>query len=582
MGPYANIANEERDSFKRYRPGTEHQQSVVGVIRQGVGPSGVVKKYNFNGRWEVAAGQEFVTADFQIDFWRNEPRPIVLPNQSYRTIYTGFKHSAHVIQVDSVEQNLALTNRLLGEREPETPGLCAQLRRNQMSLLADPLVKGMYKEIADSLSFPLYKHRDWERLEHYADPHPKRLPRIFAQWQLSFGREANEQYTNYAIANLKPLEYAKPNKVGRTVIDMTCPASLLCAWLIGDFKKQTGNVVYRFKHEGTTLSIMFGSDASFETVSDAFQYLHECESDLNFLYFSDDMCVSYRNGRGVHFKNIDISGCDRSHTDDLFLQFRDLFPIELRHEAQAAIDQCKLPLLVYPPEYKKHNTKKNKAFPYVLLNPLTYNLYSGSTITTSMNNVACMLIAFSSMMLHAHITGDFRTSAENAGYLVTIVDCQNFEDLQFLKQSPVFVGGKVVSIPNLALYLRSVGVVNGSLKGEPHDVYRRLVAANLACMYSRVSSPVIEEAKRHFGQALEKDIQLLYEEHKHQGFGKVTIVPHECFTARYPIAYLPSLTWFTPEFGMSYHSAEVDTVFAKDYEYTPAFYSEEEVAATPV
>jgi hypothetical protein len=65
-------------------------------------------------------------------------------------------------------------------------------------------------------------------------------------------------------------------------------------------------------------------------------------------------------------------------------------------------------------------------------------LYSGSTLTTAVNNIACLLIALNIADLGAINKASIEGAAERAGYVLTGTDClETIEDLQFLKHSPV-------------------------------------------------------------------------------------------------------------------------------------------------
>jgi len=102
-------------------------------------------------------------------------------------------------------------------------------------------------------------------------------------------------------------------------------------------------------------------------------------------------------------------------------------------------------------------------------------LYSGSTITTAINNLANQLIGLAISELD--YTGDFDADGVNqqiidaaaqAGYIVTgAKPFTRFEEVQFLKNSPVLDSkGNWKPLINFGVYLRASGTCKGDLPGS--------------------------------------------------------------------------------------------------------------------
>jgi len=100
-------------------------------------------------------------------------------------------------------------------------------------------------------------------------------------------------------------------------------------------------------------------------------------------------------------------------------------------------------------------------------------LFSGSVLTTLVNNVANLLIARSVYERRCTTCAEIVAAAADVGYVVTMDECDKFENMQFLKHSP-FVNDDGVVLPfvNLGVLLRSLGQCNGDLPGTRNDDLR--------------------------------------------------------------------------------------------------------------
>jgi len=220
---------------------------------------------------------------------------------------------------------------------------------------------------------------------------------------------------------------------------------------------------------------------------------------LLMLYFSDDSTLSWVTKAGVRvYGNMDISGCDASHTEALFEGLVLLVPPAFHGDVQKLVDQCKLPIKIVCHNLEKEKDGKPMKVK-IQFNEAT--LYSGSTITTAINNLACILIFVAIMEDGGHITTRrIIRAAQRAGYKVTITTSTRLEDVQFLKNSPVYVNELKKHIPvlNLGVLLRTSGTCKGDLPGRGSIQTRAKVFQGLLLngMYPRTKFTLVENMKK--------------------------------------------------------------------------------------
>jgi hypothetical protein len=207
------------------------------------------------------------------------------------------------------------------------------------------------------------------------------------------------------------------------------------------------------------------------------------------LYFSDDSCLSLRVSRllptgervaSMLYVNIDISGCDSSNGDAVFQSLLDFCPDSFREHVVRAIEQCSLPVVL--------GFGKGK----VTAAPKSLFEYSGSVLTTFLNNVASMAILVH--VLRGVVDGMDEVEArkavedrlENCGWKCTAEWCSHYSQLQFLKHSPHRCeSGNVRACLNLGVVLRAMGRTDGDYPGRgpllPRiDAFNRQWVAGLA------------------------------------------------------------------------------------------------------
>jgi hypothetical protein len=183
---------------------------------------------------------------------------------------------------------------------------------------------------------------------------------------------------------------------------------------------------------------------------------------MTFGYFSDDSCASFRCADGVLMVNLDISGCDGSHTRRIF-ELLEWLTEGTNHAATAValVNQCKLPL-----EYRQDKV-------FMSFTPVDPVLYSGTVITTFTNNIgvsgigAALESSYSPTLTMDEMYALIPIACASVGYLMTCQRCVNPEDLQFLKMSPCFLeSGELSCCLNLGVILRTIGQCAGPLPGK--------------------------------------------------------------------------------------------------------------------
>lgn len=266
---------------------------------------------------------------------------------------------------------------------------------------------------------------------------------------------------------LKVPEAAKAGKGTRAIGDFTCPGSLLAPFLVGPLKSAFAQ---RIEHDDCVIRFVESTDK--DVIDEIMTEMYVSEKNY-FVFFSDDMvCKIIRNGR-AEFYNLDISSCDKSNSRSVFMRLKWFFEDSGWHELiERAIEQCRSPIYMMNP----HDQNE-----YITAQTIDYTEFSGTILTTPLNNIAASAICLS---IHYHLSrarDDEETpdivsrSAFAVGYLVTAERCTTPEEIQFLKMS--FwedTDGRLHSFLNLGAILRSFGTCwmdypFNSKKGETLD-----------------------------------------------------------------------------------------------------------------
>jgi hypothetical protein len=330
-----------------------------------------------------------------------------------------------------------------------------------------------------------------EALTHHADPHAKRSERIngwveAVQHNILSDRIWVNPGSGF-IYKMKRMEISKPGKYARGIANLGIAASLQ-GFRITHLLKCAMASEPLYINGG---EIEFCPKPSTKALSEVFRKLINPPLRFYFVYFSDDACLAIRCGETILRFNIDISSCDASHTPSLFTYLRKLVPPEFSDEIDDLILQCTAPVTIRDRLYRKNK---------LILAPTAPCLYSGSTLTTVINNLANILIGFSISESNILKAEDISSAAMRAGYVVTCDDCTDWHGLQFLKHSPVLDTDNVLRpLLNIGVLLRMIGSCKGDLPGKKTTPIRvralRFTAALLHGAYPRAHFQLIDNLK---------------------------------------------------------------------------------------
>jgi hypothetical protein len=368
----------------------------------------------------------------------------------------------------------------------------AELKRRQTSFIEKNKDFLLRLKTLYSSYFEYYLGMEEECHLHYGDPHIKRRIRIEAYNELLDSKALfHPLWVKQVVYKLKKDEWAKPNKYARMIGDLGVAASLQ-GFRVIDFMKVA---------EANEPIVVNGIETQFikapqqAVLREVFAKLINPPLRGYFCYFSDDSCFSVRVNKVVYRFNLDISSCDASHTPSLFQALRDTTPDVASNDMQRLIDQMKLPIKIRSVSNPKNTVllKSKDGEPH---------LYSGSTLTTRINNLANQLISLSlsnTDFNHCHSYSDvvtvIKTAAMDVGYIVSCQVASEYSHIQFLKHSPVYdVDGHLQPLLNLGVLLRSSGTCHRDLpgRGDLRERARLFQQLLLTGMYSNISFPLID------------------------------------------------------------------------------------------
>lgn len=348
-----------------------------------------------------------------------------------------------------------------------------------------------------------YQGQLLEELQHYADAHPKRSARIKAMIDLYTSGKHSIWHRlrgsrGYVKMQLK-MEFAKVapppqgGKVGRTVGDLGVEASLLGAWFVKYLKSKMAE--HPLVVEQCHLHAWFCPDASYRSLHKAFTTLWTPPQTYTLILFSDDAALAYHTHTHTEYYDIDISSCDKSHGRIIFNLLRVLAADMYQTDMEILLEQLRAPCRVVNP------SRPSEKSSYM---PVSETLYSGSTLTTFVNNVAVMAIGLAIAHRRARTTQQMQLAAESVGYIITVEQRMKFEHVQFLKHSPVRdIKGEWQPLLNLGVYMRAQGMCLRELPGRsiiPLWERARQHAASIAqCSFPHAHFPLIDTHRSLLG-----------------------------------------------------------------------------------
>jgi len=344
-----------------------------------------------------------------------------------------------------------------------------------------------------------------ELLEHYGDPHPKRQLRIDAFNDLvegdSFtGNIGDRVFMRKCRVKVKTDENAKFLKFIRLIGDLGVGASLQGFRLTKFLKAAMSKEDFFHDFPEGRARFIFCASPRISELTRIFRLSQDMEEKYLFVVFSDDALYIRKDAEGEpQAFNVDIKTCDLSHTDEMFQFMKHATPEQWHDDVQILIEQLSRPVTIANPDNKREKvTLKVKGG--------GAHLYSGSTLTTYINNIGSFVHGSSICMNDAKSVKEIQDATERAGYQVTVEECESIEDIQFLKHSPaITTRGEIVATFNCGAFLRAFGVCKNELPGRgPYKHRANLFNLSLLNgMFPRLIVPFIEKLKTKFTKNLE-------------------------------------------------------------------------------
>lgn len=353
---------------------------------------------------------------------------------------------------------------------------------------------------------------------------------------------------------IKTGEVARPGKHPRTIVNLGVDASLQGYRLTHILKA----ALTTFTHLDLTLHFCHGPTD--ECMDEALDLLLNPPTRCCLVYFSDDSCVSIRTSQGIKIYNMDISKCDASHTIDLFNALRVITPTAYLSDMDVLVRQCTSPISIKNP----YNSREE-----ILLQPREPTLYSGSTLTTLINNLATMLIGLSICLSRAESVEEITAAARIAGYVVTLEPTPQIEDIQFLKHSPVRCNdGAYKFVLNFGVLLRAYGVCRGDLpgRGDLESRAKRFNNSLVHSAYPRVNTDLINCMKTLADDASAKSV-FSYKVDQNTT-GRVVHCSTYNFLKRYKLTYEMEChlrAFCTSQVNTVHNTAGLRAILLKDY-----------------
>jgi len=463
-----------------HRKGPEECQRVEDIV--------------FNERFRVLKGREYWHAG-RIKFPTDVPKK---RDGGYRTIFGGLALHDPILENSNFNLDGGVTRLTAARLDPDVADPPRNLDFDKMLLQNQEVFIRKHTDVLEQLfrsyqpSLTGYTTHVEENIVHVHDPHQKRKLREEAHLREEIEGTAYdllktglEGHINYKA---KTQEIAKVNKFIRAIADLGVTASLR-GYRLAEFIK-TAMSDHPFEWKGG--KIFFCKDPSPDRLIEVFNELRNPSGRFAFVYFSDDACFSFRVNGKIIRGNCDISKCDLSHGPSIFSLFLRLAaegPRDMKLDANLLVMQCLSTCTI-----RDVNKRRRK----IVLQPLAPVLYSGSTITTLINNLANILIAIAMAEVEVVTVANLKAAARNCGYIVTIEECPELDQLQFLKHSPVEKpDGSIVPLLNIGVLMRLVGRCRGDLPGSG-DIGQRAKAfqsALLSSAYPHTRIPFVEKMK---------------------------------------------------------------------------------------
>jgi len=213
---------------------------------------------------------------------------------------------------------------------------------------------------------------------------------------------------------------------------------------------------------------------------------------VRMFFFSDDSVVSIQCIDGTYMANMDIRACDGSNFAPVFQLLRHamMHDVTLLAEIEETFLQLTRPCRLVD----LTDTHFKKRYVEVSLAPGQYTLYSGSTLTTAINDLANTLIFISVAksvnrrgIRMAQVAALIEAAAAQCGFVVKLQEARAPEHIQFLKHSFTRFQDRYEPWVNIGVWLR-FGASDSPILGVKKHKFplkERCVSMNLEVIQSR-------------------------------------------------------------------------------------------------
>jgi hypothetical protein len=459
--------------------------------------------------FKVISGHEYIT-DGKLDFGNHHL------DGEYKTVgHVSFVQSTIFYRTSNVNLSKAVFSRTFVIRKPELPGYDGMLRDNQREFIS----KHRHVMLEYAKDFKYNGGLSWDvedTFKHATLPHQKRGLRVAgAVSAIVFGIFLKKMWSNHLTEGiLKRWEPAKNGKPCRAIYNLGVLRCIQGCWAAEAMKMHIAGKrlcidgSYAQFIKSPTFSILEEVYTSMATVS-------ILDYEVRYYVHSDDtiMFISYLNStnhRDTYVFNVDISKCDASYTDEMFLLINDMYKNGFSDDIlKVLIDQ-----LYGKIKYRCLNDRRKK----VVIDLLQRLLLSGSVLTTCANTLLNMLIFVSIMVDKPRSCDDIVTSVARVGVIVTGVSAKanfylNYQGQQFLKTSPVELPcGRRVPVPNLGPLFRNFGITINDFIGKSNmPIYLKAeahIGSVINGMYPRIHCPFLTKLRKRFAFRLTPTLQL--------------------------------------------------------------------------
>jgi len=388
---------------------------------------------------------------------------------TYRTVFGPvFYHPGVVYESSDLSLGQA-ARRQTGVREPDIPGYHEWLSGNQFNYVTHgDKLKKLISELKTLVRDRVVELADYGSLlkEYVEQPHEKRKERIEAyQENLDRLECDHDTFVKFIEGKVKKDEVAKYGKYARLFVSLG-PASILTGGFLVEYIKKA---FVSFKPE----CCRFVPGPTRENLVSLFEEMASPKENVFMGYFSDDSVIALKCDDGIFRAEVDFASCDCSHMAIMFILLEGLAGDDwrLKSRLRAMSKQCQTAMRL-----KSRCDLKELL---VKLQPLFAVLYSGSTLTTILNNLA-EIVLYSSII---EFLGDHRIkiadgrrlvmdAANNCGYIVTCDPVEHMEQLTFLKYFPAMLPTGVSPCMSLGVPLRTIGTCRGDLPGNKKESWQ--------------------------------------------------------------------------------------------------------------